>query len=117
MKDEEGRVKMIFIVFTATYVSRAVIYLVQLIVYVSLHINGNPEGEELFDTITDLTYCVLYNVWDILPLALIMEYHRTCYAEQRRTLMLLEDVDDEIQGNPRATCRSELTLNTSVSIR
>jgi len=91
LKDEEGRVKTIFIVFTATYVSRAGVYLVKLIIGEYYDSKSEKIINEEFLAISAIAYYVFYNLWDILPLALIMEYHRTCYAEQRRTQQMLEN--------------------------
>jgi len=30
-----------------------------------------------------LTYYVFYNIWDVVPLALIMHYHHTCFEAQQ----------------------------------
>jgi len=33
-----------------------------------------------------LIYLVFYNIWDVLPLTLIMVYHSTCFDAQQRQL-------------------------------
>jgi len=69
MMAEEGRIRTIFLVFTLTQVSRTCIYLVTKLVVAKL-INEY------------IIYYSFYAIWDVLPLTLIMVYHRTCYEAQ-----------------------------------
>ena len=69
MMAEAGRVRTIFLAFTLTYVSRAVFTL--------LGIYDVLEYYNLF-----IIYNVFYNIWDILPLTLIMIYHSKCFGAQ-----------------------------------
>jgi len=72
MMAEAARVRTIFLVFILTYISRAIIYLIQM-VYIKKPAN------------TALVYYVFYNIWDVVPLMLIMHYHYTCYEAQETT--------------------------------
>jgi len=72
MMAEAGRIRTIFLVFTLTYCSRAVVFLLGM-----------------YDVIEDflnyaIIYLVCYNIWDVLPLTLIMIYHSRCYDAQQR---------------------------------
>lgn len=80
LMDEEWRVKMIFLVFTVTYMTRAIFY-----VTMDLITNFSNDLTADFGADTALVYYVLYNVWDVMPLTLIMQYHRKCYAGQLRS--------------------------------
>ena len=73
MQDEARRIKVIFLVLTVSYVSRAVVYIFKMV-----------------DVIEDehdwIVYLVMYTFWDILPLSLIMLYHYTAFeAEAKET--------------------------------
>ena len=80
--DEKGRVRTIFIVFTLTYLSRAIIYLLTRFV-----------EAKVVNTI--LIYYWFHPYWDVLPLTLIMVYHRTCYEAQYAELMRLQQEAEE----------------------
>jgi len=72
MMAEAGRVRTIFLVFIIAYISRAVVYLIQMFM-----------PEHFIDFA--IVYYVLYNIWDVVPLALIMHYHYTCYEAQQQS--------------------------------
>jgi len=96
MMDEEGRVKAIFLVFTLSYISRAILYLLNQFII-----------DEVANTY--LVYYTFYPIWDVLPLSLIMVYHRTCYEAQYAELMRLkQEAEDE------ANRESVLTTFSSV---
>jgi len=69
LKDEARRIRVIFLMLTVSYVSRAVVYLLA----------------GVWITNTWMVYLVMYNLWDILPLSLIMYYHNTNFNEQEKT--------------------------------
>jgi len=69
---EAARVRMIFLVFFLTYISRAIIYLIAT--------NKIEDPKNSF-----LVYYVFYNIWDVVPLSLIMHFHYTCYEAQEAT--------------------------------
>jgi len=73
MMAEAGRIRTILLVFTLTYVSRAVVHLLGMYDVIG--------GYDIF-----LIYHVLYSVWDVIPLTLIMIYHSQCYGAQQRQL-------------------------------
>ena len=62
MMAEAGRIRTIFLVFTLTYVSRAVVFLLATYKVIEFY--------NFF-----IIYDVCFNIWDILPLTLIMIYH------------------------------------------
>ena len=64
LKDESFRVQTIHIVYTSAYLTRALVYIIFLILDI-----------DFFSFTGKLTYYVLYNIWDVLPLTLIMTYH------------------------------------------
>ena len=72
MMAEAARVKTIFLVFILSYISRAVLYVIQAIFI-----------DEPLNVI--LIFYVFYNIWDVVPLTLIMHYHHTCYEAQQAT--------------------------------
>lgn len=74
MKDEAGRIRTIYITFTLAYISRTL---------VNLLTRFNVIKEGLNPYIVNL---VCYNIWDILPLTLIMVYHSKCFDAQQRQL-------------------------------
>ena len=76
MMDEEWRVKMIFMAFTTAYVTRAVSFVVESICEKLWF--TEKEIELLINF--SLVDVVCYNLWDVVPLALIMHYHFKCYA-------------------------------------
>jgi len=59
-----------FVFFLIAYVSRAVIYLLTSFEIISLH---------------HVVYSLLFIVWDILPLAHTMAYHRRTFEIERIT--------------------------------
>jgi len=66
LKDEVRRIRTIFLVFTISYVTRAILSLVLPIA-------------ERYGKITDLayklTFLVGYNFWDVIPLTIVMVFH------------------------------------------
>jgi len=70
LKIEGHRIKTIFLVFTVSYLTRAVLSL------------GLPIAK-LYDKISvfafQFTYAVGYIFWDVIPLTLIMMYHYKCF--------------------------------------
>jgi len=71
LKDEARRIRVIFLVLTVSYVSRAIVYI--------LYNKGVIEHEWI-------VYLIMYNFWDILALSLIMVYHYNNFKEQEKTL-------------------------------
>ena len=70
LKDEGCRIKAIFLVFTISYLTRAVLSLVL------------PVAAQLGKITwfaSQLTYGICYNFWDVIPLTLIMMYHYECF--------------------------------------
>jgi len=70
LKDEGCRIKTIFLVFTISYLTKAVLSLVLPIAdyYDKISIFANQ-----------FTYEIGYNFWDVVPLTLIMMYHYKCF--------------------------------------
>ena len=92
---EEGRVKTIFIVFTVTYVTRAVF----------LFLLSFFGSKALLDF--TISYFVLLSFWDVLPLTLIMFYHRTCFeAQQRQLEQDLQDAQSEDSASSSSSSSS-----------
>jgi len=71
LQDEARRIKVIFLVLTVSYVSRAVVY---ILVHVGV----------IKDFL--LVYLVMYIFWDIIPLSLIMYYHFSNFQAQAKFL-------------------------------
>jgi len=71
LQDEARRIKVIFLVLTVSYVSRAVIYILTLVGVIK-HFT--------------LVYYVMYIFWDIIPLSLIMYYHFNNFKAQEKFL-------------------------------
>jgi len=66
LKDEGSRIKAIFLVFTISYLTRALVYFILergLVSYLAFNL--------IFD--------VGFNFWDVIPLTLIMMYHYKCF--------------------------------------
>jgi len=80
LKEEARRVQIINVVFTVTYMTRALTFMVT-------HFFVKKFKDEF--TIY-LIYYVGYNIWDVFPLTLIMYYHHVHFAvrESRETIML-----------------------------
>jgi len=75
---EEGRVKTICLVFTLAYVTRSV-HLLLFGLLVDMH-------DQYRFPVFNIYYFIFLNFWDVLPLTLIMSYHRTCFQAQQREL-------------------------------
>jgi len=63
---ESDRVKTIYLVFTVAFVSRTVIFFY------------NVFAEYKYANMLLIYFC-FYNIWDVMPLTLIMIYHKECY--------------------------------------
>ena len=74
LRVEACRIKTIFVIYSLTYVTRGIIYVLHKRVY-----------DQLWRIMT-LTYFVMFNIWDVLPLSLIMAFHYTCFEEKKRPL-------------------------------
>ena len=70
LKDEGCRIKTIFLMFTISYLTRTVISLVLPVALIFGKIEEFAYG---------ITYEICYNVWDVIPLTLIMMYHYKCF--------------------------------------
>jgi len=90
LQDEARRIKIIFLVLTSSYVSRAV---VNILVSV---------GVIKHDWLVDL---VMYIFWDIIPLSLIMYYHHAAFtAEIKKD----ERKSEDLERNSFASAASSL---------
>jgi len=85
MMEEEGRVKMIYFVFTVTYASRVIIDVIKGAIKFKYAGYASDIANNDLSLDIGIVYCVLYNVWDVWPLTLIMQYHCKCYAGQLRS--------------------------------
>ena len=65
LKAEACKVRTIYVVFTIAYISRAI---------TSLIFSLKPP-HSMNEFTHGMTYLVMYNFWDVLPLSLIMSYH------------------------------------------
>jgi len=97
MMEEEWRVKMIFLVFTVAYITRAIVVLFEFS-YLTLVEDVERVKKIAKDFLLVIT--VMLNVYDVFPLALMMQYHRSCYHEQERTL---NEADQESRPLVRLT--------------
>ena len=69
LKDEGRKIKAIFISFSLSYISRAVVYLLQNLSAIK-HLGA--------------VYYTMYFFWDVLPLCLIMRYHLQAFRAERK---------------------------------
>ena len=67
LQDEGKRIRAIFVFFSLSYISRAVVYILSQVF--------KKKYEEA-------VYDVLYFFWDVLPLSLIMSFHYKCFKAQ-----------------------------------
>jgi len=78
LREEKKAIKKIFFVFTISYFSRAVVYLVVNGIYV---IDSFSHVEDfVVATIMD----VMYPFWDFMPLMIIMKYHYHNFSAQAK---------------------------------
>jgi len=68
LEAEAKKIKMIYIVFTVTYVTRTITYLIP----------WHSQSHVFFNDVVNYS---MFAVWDILPLGLIMRYHFICFTE------------------------------------
>ena len=67
LKDEGNRIEAIFVFFSLSYISRAVVYLLQRFMVIK-HVA--------------VVYHIMYFFWDVPPLSLIMRFHYQCFKAQ-----------------------------------
>jgi len=69
LKDEGKRIKAIFVFFSLSYISRAIVFLLQILGAIK-HVPA--------------VYYVMYFFWDVLPLCLIMRYHLQAFRAEKK---------------------------------
>jgi len=100
LQDEARRVKAVFILFSLSYISRTLIYL--LFAFLSTKIDN---------THSFAVFYLLYFFWDILPLTLIMKFHNFCFAAQEK---YLREQEEEEESEPlRLTTASSFPASSS----
>jgi len=82
LKEESCRVQTIHIVYTSAYLTRALVY--TIFVSIGIDVHSFPYL---------MTYYVLYNIWDVVPLMLIMTYHYKNFLFQPSDDTSSEDSD------------------------
>jgi len=87
LKDEACRVQTINIIFTVTYLTRAITFIATHYFFA----NSNAAFS------IPLTYYIGYIFWDVIPLILIMSYHyKNFMSETRRSTLLERNLQESI---------------------
>jgi len=102
LKEEARRVQTINVVFTVTYITRA-------LTFVATHFFFRKISH---DFSIPLIYYLGYNIWDVFPLTLIMYYHHVHFAaqESRDTLML--GLRESVVSRAPSECESTVYRNS-----
>jgi len=99
LKDEGCRIKTISLVFTISYITRAVL---SLVLPVAEHFG------KISELASWLTFEVCYNFWDVVPLTLIMMYHYKCFPTGSS-----DDAEGETERTEYMTTVSDTTRTES----
>jgi len=111
LKEEGKKIKEIFVLFSLSYISRGVVYLLQNLKVIKHE---------------DAVYYIMYFLWDMLPLSAIMIYHLKAFrAEERErkrppvdwtrqssALGGVAETDSEAQSVTQGLPKFELTPST-----